>query len=428
LLSRLRLKSEFSKNVLTLMTGTTIAQAVPIAISPILTRVYTPEDFGMFALYMSVASIFAVIATGRYELAIMLPERDDESVNVLGLSLSITLIVTLFVTVGLVLAYSAIRLLSEGELNLGWLFFMPFTVLFAGVLQSLNFWFIRKKKFKILSTRQILQTVIMVTVQLTLGLFFHDIFKSFGLILGFLTGQVIATGLLLLQLYKEYFPLITHVSKEKIIEKIKRYLNFPKYSLLADLINVVSNQIPVIILSSFFGGAVAGFYSLTQRVLGLPISLISGSISSVFKQKASYDYAKNGNCKKIYLSTLKTLTIFSFPAFIVFFFAAPFLFSIIFGESWAAAGHFAQFLSLMYFFRFISSPLGDVMYIAEKQSYDLIWQISLLVSTASSFLLGILFDNVDLALIIYSVTYSLLYIVYLFISYHFAKGNKSDRV
>jgi O-antigen/teichoic acid export membrane protein len=86
LLTKLKPKSEFAKNVLTLMTGTTIAQAIPIAISPILTRIYTPEDFGVFALYMSLASIISVVATGRYELAIMLPKKDDDAINIVALS------------------------------------------------------------------------------------------------------------------------------------------------------------------------------------------------------------------------------------------------------------------------------------------------------------------------------------------------------
>ena len=92
--NKLKPKSEFSRNVLTLMTGTTIAQAIPIAISPILTRIYAPEDFGMFALYMSVASIISVIATGRYELAIMLPKKDEDAVNIVALSIIISFFVS----------------------------------------------------------------------------------------------------------------------------------------------------------------------------------------------------------------------------------------------------------------------------------------------------------------------------------------------
>ena len=85
MLTKLKPKSEFTRNVLTLMTGTTIAQAIPIAISPILTRLYTPKDFGVLALFVAITSIFGSIANGRYELAIMLPKKDEDAVNILAL-------------------------------------------------------------------------------------------------------------------------------------------------------------------------------------------------------------------------------------------------------------------------------------------------------------------------------------------------------
>lgn len=98
MLTKLKPKSEFSRNVLTLMTGTTIAQAIPIAISPILTRIYTPEDFGVFALYMAIASIVAVVATGRYEMAIMLPKKDSDAINIVALSILISFFCKLYIT------------------------------------------------------------------------------------------------------------------------------------------------------------------------------------------------------------------------------------------------------------------------------------------------------------------------------------------
>ena len=85
MINKLKPKSEFSRNVLTLMTGTTIAQAIPIAISPILTRIYTPEDFGILALFVAISTIFGSIANGRYELAIMLPKKDEDAINIFAL-------------------------------------------------------------------------------------------------------------------------------------------------------------------------------------------------------------------------------------------------------------------------------------------------------------------------------------------------------
>ena len=141
-------KSEFTRNVLTLMTGTTIAQAIPIAISPILTRIYTPEDFGIFALYISIASILSLIATGRYELAIMLPTKDKDAVNIVALSLFISFFVS-FIALLIVSIFNTqiTSLLGNPDIS-SWLYFIPLTVLFTGIYQSFNYWSNRKKSIK----------------------------------------------------------------------------------------------------------------------------------------------------------------------------------------------------------------------------------------------------------------------------------------
>ena len=133
MLTKLKARSEFSRNVFALMTGTTIAQAIPIAISPILTRIYTPEDFGVFALYMAIASILSVIATGRYELAIMLPKKDEDAINIAALSIIISFFVS-FVSLLIVFVFNAqiTNLLGNPEIS-NWLYFIPLTVLLTGV-------------------------------------------------------------------------------------------------------------------------------------------------------------------------------------------------------------------------------------------------------------------------------------------------------
>ena len=119
------LKSEFNRNVLTLMTGSTISLAIPIAISPILTRIYTPEDFGVFSLYMAITTIIAVIATGRYELAIMLPKKDENAADILILSLIVSLVISLISFLIIFFFNSQItNILGSQEIS-RWLYLVP---------------------------------------------------------------------------------------------------------------------------------------------------------------------------------------------------------------------------------------------------------------------------------------------------------------
>ena len=142
--------SEFNRNVLTLMTGTTIAQAIPIAISPILTRIYTPEDFGVLALFVAITSIFGSIANGRYELAIMLPKKDENAINIFALGLIITFSMSFILLVLVVLFNEQItELLKNDEISV-WLYFVPIAVLFIGLYNMLAYYNNRKKYYKVI--------------------------------------------------------------------------------------------------------------------------------------------------------------------------------------------------------------------------------------------------------------------------------------
>ena len=134
MINKFKPKSEFSKNVLTLMTGTTIAQAIPIAISPILTRIYTSEDFGIFALFIAITTIFGTIANGRYELAIMLPKKDEDAINIFALGFIITCFISLILLI-LVLVFNDYftKLLGNEEVSF-WLYFVPIAVINIAVL------------------------------------------------------------------------------------------------------------------------------------------------------------------------------------------------------------------------------------------------------------------------------------------------------
>ncbi|MEA3314866.1 MAG: oligosaccharide flippase family protein, partial [Campylobacterota bacterium] len=165
MLNKLKPKSEFSRNVLTLMTGTTIAQAIPIAISPILTRIYTPEDFGVFALFIAITAIFGSIANGRYELAIMLPKKDEDAINIFALGFIITSIISLALLVLVVLFNDYFtKLLNNDEISV-WLYFVPIAVFFTGLWNILNYFNNRKKQYKDIAKATIIKSIVTAIVQ-----------------------------------------------------------------------------------------------------------------------------------------------------------------------------------------------------------------------------------------------------------------------
>ncbi|PUE63753.1 lipopolysaccharide biosynthesis protein [Arcobacter caeni] len=409
-----KLKSEFSKNVLTLMTGTTIAQAIPIAITPILTRVYTPENFGIFALFIAVVTILSVIATGRYEFAILLPKKDKDAKVVLALSSIITTITSLILLFIVVLFNSSLtKILGNPEISF-WLYFVPLAVFLNGVYQSLNYWVNRKKRYKVLANNRILQSGTVSSTNLVMGI---SGFSSVGLVVGQILGQFVATVFLVLKVFKEDNIVFKNISKIQLLVFLKRYKKFPKIDIPASLFNVSSHQLIHMFFNIMFSATIAGYFYLTQRILGIPVSVLSSAVLSVFQEQAAKEYKQFGHAREIFLSTFKKLFMLIVIPSIFFCYYAVDIFIFVFGEEWKEAGVYAQILTPMLFLQFIAGPLGVMLYIGEKQEVNFYTQAILVVLVIFSFLVGATAKDVVIYL---SFSFSFFYIVQLLVSFRIA--------
>jgi len=272
------------------MTGTTIAQAIPIAISPILTRIYTPEDFGVFALFLAIASIFGSIANGRYDLAIMLPKKDEDAINIFALGFIITTSLSLILFFLVVLFNDDFTKLLNNEEISKWLYFIPVAVFFTGLFNLLNYFNNRRKNYKDIANATIIKSIILAIVQLSVGFIKSG---ATGLISGQILSQMFANMRLFKNIIKDKV-LLSKITKVKIIVLAKRYKDFPKFSMWATLANILSLHLTNILISSFYSIATLGFYSLVQRVLGMPSALIASSIGQVFSNKPQKKNIKQG--------------------------------------------------------------------------------------------------------------------------------------
>lgn len=407
--------SEFLKNVITLISGTVIAQAIPLAISPILTRLFSPEDFGLLALYMSIASVLAVIATGRYELAIMLPKKDEDAKKIVALSIYLSIIVS-FVSLILIAVFNKqITTITKNENISIFLYFIPLSVFFISSYQVFYYWLNRQKKYMKLAQSKVVQSALTGSSNLGFGAFGF----GGGLIFGSLIGQAGASIFTAkFALSKNQF--FKNNKLDSILKIAKKYSDFFKYDVFASFFNVLTPQSIIFLLGALFNLALVGMYSFTFRVLLTPISVVASAIFDTFKQKATEDYNKTGSCRKIYVKTFKSLFLLSIVPFTVLFFFGTEIFSFVFGKEWSQAGEIAQVLSPMFMLKFISSPLSYTFYIANKQKQNLIGQSALFFLTAGAVYLAYHFNDTKLLFKLISVSYSLIYIVYLILSYRFS--------
>lgn len=412
-------QSGYARNIITLMTGTSIAQAIPIAISPVLTRLYSPEQFGLFALIMAIASIVAVVVTGRYEQAIPLPKEDSDAMQVVALSTLLSALLSAVLFLIVCLFNAPITKLLGNPAIAPWLYWVPLSTLLMGVYQSLNYWCNRKAQYRRLAVSRTLQSGCSSGGQLAGGALGAGVT---GLVWGQLVGQALALLALARTVLREDRSFVRDISFSQISIWSKKYINFPKFLIAAHGFNTASSQMPIMLLSAMFSASSAGFYNLTQRVLGAPITLVAGALGDVFRQEASRAYIDTASCKTVYLKTLRRLLILSILPFLAFFFVAPDFFSLVFGEEWRVAGDYARILTPMFFLRFIASPLSTVFIVAEAQKLDLAWQIMLFALVFVAFLSGYWLGSVWLALVFFSVAYSFCFLVNLLISYCLACG------
>ena len=410
--------SVFLKNILSVFTAATITQFIPIVTAPILTRIYTPNDYGVLGILMSITSLFSVFSTMGYSNAIIIAKTDEETNKVVGLCLKSVLVVS---SVSLIIVMFFKNFLAN-SFNIKdfktLLILVPISILLSGIASVFSLLATRYKYFKIISINRVVSAVFSAVISIVLGLIYKSII---GLVLGFIFSQLINSFILLLFLRKIHkFPTLIEYLKQNTNQTATSFSNFPKYVLLSDFINNFSNLIPVFVLSSYaaFPNATIGFYNMSNRILGLPIGLISNSIGDVFKQRAASDYNEFGTCRPIFIKTFKALLISSIIPFAILILFGADIFAFAFGEKWRGAGEYSQILGVMFFFRFTVSPLTYVFYIANKQRLDLYLHLLFIVVGFLSLFIGIkIYNNINLSLWLFSISYSLIYIIYLIFSY-----------
>lgn len=358
------------------MTGTTIAQAIPIAISPILTRIYTPEDFGALALFLAITAIFSSIASGGYELAIMLPKKDEDAINIFALGFIITIVISLVLLFLVILFNDFFTTLLKNDIIGLWLYFVPVAVFFLGLFNILSYFNNRRKNYIDIARATILKSIILAITQLSIGFIKSG---ASGLITGQILSQMFANLRLIKNTLKDKI-LINKINKLKIIALAKRYKDFPKFSMWAVLANTLAQHLTNILMSSFYSVATLGFYSLVQRVLGMPSSIIGSSISQVFFRQATIEKQQTGKAVNTFNSTFKKLILIGLPSFGTLFFIVEDLFAFVFGETWRIAGKYAQIVMPLFFIRFVVSTLSTLNTVFEKNKMGLCIQITLLTS------------------------------------------------
>ena len=420
---RLVRKGGFPAQVLTLMSGTVLAQGAMVLLAPVLTRLYDPTDFAIYALFAIGANLLSAVAGGRYEFALMLPEEDQDAVNVLALALGLSVAVTL-TTLGVVAVVWPLFISGHAPPGGGiWIWFVPVAVLIYSWYIIGVRWETRKNRFKNMARAEVGASVGALTTQITIGVLLASP-TGIPLICGQLVGRFIAVGILWTGMGRDLFRFRSRLSRQGITSAAKRYWRFPVFTGGASLLAKATQEVPRIMLSAFFAPQILGFFTLSLRVLGLPMSLVGQSIAWVFFPHISANRHDSRRSVVLLLRTSGTLFLLILIPMLILLLWADDIFAFVFGEEWRAAGHYTRLLIPVLMAQFCVQPISLSMQAFEKQQAVFLWQTLFLCLTVGAFFLGHRVGNVDVAILSYSLLAMTMYILYFGMSIHYARARQ----
>lgn len=349
--TRLR-RSSFVRNVLTVMSGTAFAQAIGFALSPAISRLFSPADFGVFGSFNAVLAVVTAGVTLGYAQAIVPPKENPDAMNLFALSC----ISTVLVGFGCLATWYVVPSFSQEllESSSGWLpGLLVLAVVIGGLNQASQAWCIRVKSFKRTSASQAMRSVAANGMQVGLGCLKAG---APGLIISSVLADILASLNLLWRVIPDIRMTWNSIQWRRMVHLAKEYRDFPAYGCSQNVVNALSRGLPVLLLAHFYGLGVAGAFAFGSRILSAPMQLVLSSLWQVLYQKAAETQNRGGALYPLYLKTVLALFVCAFIPTVIFMIWSPKLFAFIFGSRWLEAGIYARYLLLWLLPSFCSAP------------------------------------------------------------------------
>lgn len=409
LLERLRslLAGGFVRSVGVLVGGSALSQLIMALSLPIVTRLYSPEDFSVLALFTAVMSIVSVAACLRFDIAVPIPEDEVEAVNVLALALFFAALVSLVFAVPVLVASEAIAAALGRPVVAPYLWLLPVVIFLAASYSAMQFWAVRRKAFRPIAITRVTQSTAAVGTQISLG------FASTGP-LGLLLALALNSGAgsigLLGRFAAKDWKLAGEVSLARMRVAFRDHIRFPKFSALEAVCNSASIFLPVVLIAAYAPAAQAGFVILAMQVMQAPMALIGNAVAQVYMSQAPAEY-RAGNLGAFTTRILGGLMRTGVgPLLFAGVVAAP-AFAIIFGAEWREAGLLVAWMTPWFVMQFLASPVSMSLHVTGNLGAALALQVSGLVLRVGAMFFAIVLAPDHLAQV-YAVSGFVFYAIY----------------
>ena len=407
-MKKLLQKSEYVKNSLISVLGVGFAAVIPIILQPFLGRMFTPEEVNAMGLYVTITSVFAIVANFRYGYVVAITKNDDEAKNVLIGSIIISFIFSGILLVFLLFFKDQIVTLFGIESAVSdWFFFMPLSVFLISSYIGFNGWLNRKKQYMAMAVNKGVRRGAEGLFQLLFG----KLKIAGGMIYGIIIGDVINFLVHVFQFIKSGGN-FKNISTSAVKISLKKYIDFPKFNLLPSLLDTLSLALPFLFVSAFYSEEISGQFYFSQWVLALPLVLISVAISQVLLQKLTEKRDLGLKMTPILMRHIYFLASLGIVGTALVYLYGQELFLIFLGPQWGMAGNMASLMVGAYAIRFVVAPLSQIFFALEKIKIVSFWQFGYFIGISSLLLVrGLQIKDFIFYYVIIEIVFYLFYLI-----------------
>ncbi len=384
--------SDLIKNSGKLLSANVIAQAISLLIYPVLTRIYSQADFGLLNLYSSIVAIIVILSTAQYQYAIPIPKDNNISRGSFHVGLIVLLLCTILLILLLPFSHPVASVFNAPELA-HYLWLVPVSVLFLGFWQLLNYWYTRQKNFNSISGFQISQTLFSAGGKLGMGW----MGKAGGLLYASAFAPMLSVLFSVIAHRKCLKPLM-EFHKEYCYQAAKQFKNFPLFTMPRGVINNFSNNLPALLLTSYFGLNKVGLWGMAMTLSFIPINIIAGSLYQVFFQRIAERVNAKQSIRSFFRKYWLWATLISLVLFAILFVVLPDLSEWLLGSGWRLTGEFIRWMLPWLCLTILLSPHGYLPDLFYKQRIELFFEIALFVVRIVALVVGIHLSDFTLAI------------------------------
>ena len=406
------------KNILKLISGEGIGRVIGFMAAPFITRLYTPSDFGILAIFASLCALCYPFCTLRYNIAIPLHPNEKVGINALAACLLILVVNTVIMCVTFIFFHSQILSLCSSENIDAFWYFVPIAFFFCGIFEILSYYSTRYRYFSIIAKVTVTQKIIGASTKIVLGLLHPNV-------IGLLIGNILAESGGLTLYIRSYWERLRNSARDvtwrKICFVLKRYMDCPLYRLPSQILQTASGSLPILYFVWHFGTVTTGHISMAMTMLSVPVSLACKSVGKAFYGEiASHGRRNSEEISTLTVRIMIRLFVVSIIPFTLIICFGPWIFRTFFGAEWIQSGTFARYLCFYLIFRFVYSPISDGIFNVFEQQKLVFWlEVSRIVIVASSLFISYFYDfSVTNTIVIYSLALTVQYIFSIILVFH----------